>query len=120
MIIDEHLKKTYSSKLSFSACFSVVCFHCTIGILSFFQPRDNEAGGKFGRGIITRRYRVNQAIEVNVITIVIILIIIIIIIMIITIIIIIIIEISSPFSLLLLTLFLLICIHQSYLLVVKI
>jgi len=30
------------------------------------QPRLNEAGGKFGNGIITRRYRVNQAIKVKI------------------------------------------------------
>ena len=38
-------------------------------ILKFFfqlQPRPNEAGGKFGKGIIVRKYEMNQVIKVRI------------------------------------------------------
>ena len=32
----------------------------------YFQPRANEAGGMFGKGIIVRKYEMNQVIKVRV------------------------------------------------------
>ena len=43
-------------------CWVVTCHNTIISL----QPRQNEAGGTYGQGVIARKYRKNQSIKVKV------------------------------------------------------